>query len=221
MGSTLDPAAMTRPGSARDIAYAVIRDGILAGEFPAGSFIEETDICDRSGVSRTPVREALSRLAAEGFVQQLPRRGAMVRHVTGQELNELYEVRRLIEGHAARHLCASRLPAPAEMKRHNTAMQGLPPGEIARHVDLNRKFHHALVASTGNEVLTRVFADLHTSVTRVSLSALSLDLARQEIILREHQALIEALDAHDAPAALAVLDTHLKPIPQVLARLPQ
>jgi len=208
-----------RPQTAREIAYGVIRDGILQGEFRPGSFIEETEICSRSGLSRTPVREALNRLAAEGYVEQLPRRGAMVRHVTGQELEQVYEVRRLIEGHAARHLCAHRLPVPEAMRFHHAALQGLSPSDIGSHVEHNRWFHHALVESTGNAVLTRIFADMHTSVTRVSLSALSLDVARQTVILSEHQALIDALEVHDAEAALAVLERHLKPIPQVLARM--
>lgn len=208
-----------RPQSAREIAYAVIRDGILKGEFRPGGFIEETEICSRSGLSRTPVREAMNRLAAEGYVEQLPRRGAMVRHVSGQELEQVYEARRLIEGHAARFLCENSLPVPKAMRLHHAALQALSPGDIARHIQHNRCFHHAMVESTGNAVLTRIFENMHTSVTRVSLSALTLDLARQTVILSEHQALIEALEAHDAEAAQAVLGRHLKPIPQVLSRL--
>jgi DNA-binding GntR family transcriptional regulator len=216
-----DIALTPRTRSAREIAYAVIRDGILTGEFRAGSFIEETEISSRSGLSRTPVREALNRLAAEGYVELLPRRGAMVRHVTAQELNQLYEVRRLIEGHAARILCENHLPVPEAMRLQHAAMQAMSSDDIASHVERNRWFHHALVESTGNAVLTRIFAEMHTSVTRVSLSALSLDVARHAVILAEHQALIDALADHDAAAALAVLDRHLHPVPQLLAQMPR
>ncbi len=215
---TIRPA--TEPTSAKDRAYAAVRGGILDGTFTAGSFIQEAQICDLAKVSRTPVREALNRLAQEGLIDLYPRRGAMVRHVTGRELQELYEARRLIEGHAVAGLCRDRRPAPPQMAALQVEMARLTADDVFHHVELNRRFHRLLVESCGNHVLIRMYAGLQVSVTRVSMSALSLDLARQATIHAEHLELLTAIDAHDVERALAVLGRHLHPLPQLVSRLP-
>lgn len=217
---TLDVSS-TSVGSAKDRAYARIRQGILVGEFPAGAFIEESHACTLANVSRTPVREALNLLAAEGFIEQLPRRGAMVRQVTSQELCDLYEVRKLIEGHAATLICSKEQKTPAVMWRLYEEMEALSADDLLSHVELNGRFHHALVANCGNPMLTQIFDGLNAKLTRVAMSALTLDQARRTVIQAEHLALIEALDAGDAAAAQRILGTHLKVLPQQLAGLPR
>ncbi|MGD9866231.1 MAG: GntR family transcriptional regulator [Pseudodonghicola sp.] len=214
-------AATPRTQSAKDRAYQAIRSGILSGRFPAGSFIEEAQICDLAGVSRTPVREAFNRLSAEGVVEQLPRRGAMVRQVTARELTELYEVRKLIEGHALRKLCAERRGTPARMYELLALMDATPVEDIPRHVELNGAFHHALVESSGNAAMTRIYSGLHASVLRVALSAMALDVERSASIQAEHRALVQALDDHDAETGLAILEKHLTAILQLTAQLPR
>ncbi|WP_158243132.1 GntR family transcriptional regulator [Acidimangrovimonas sediminis] len=214
------PVPPPAPESAKERAYRTIRTGIMTGRFPAGSFIEEAQVCALAQVSRTPVREALNRLSAEGVIEQLPRRGAMVRHVTARELAELYEVRKLIEGQALALLCAARQGAPARMHVLAQEMGEVPDTEVLRHVELNRDFHHAMVEAAGNAVMTRIYADLHLSVLRVALSALSLDRERSGTIQAEHRAILDALDAHDAETGRAILEKHLAPIPQLVARLP-
>lgn len=207
--------------SARDRAYERIRLGILSREFLAGTFVEEQQVCKLVGLSRTPVREAFSRLAAEGFIEQLPRRGAMVRHVTGRELVELYETRKLIEGHAVTEICRRGAGAPDAMRRIYQAMEQQTDSDILAHEDLNRRFHHALMQSGGNTVLSRLYTGLHATMARVAVSALAIDWARKSQIQAEHLALIEALDAGDSDAARSVLARHLEPPPEVLANLPR
>ncbi|OCX58174.1 hypothetical protein BFP70_19140 [Thioclava sp. SK-1] len=219
-------ASKTQPEkkSARLRAYDRIRGGILTGEFPAGSFIEEEQMCALAAVSRTPVREALTRLAAEGFVDQMPRRGTMVRHVTATELLELYELRRVIEGHAARRVCTEGLQVPRKMHDMIDRMERLDEtneAERGEHVDLNREFHHALVECAGNHSMTRVFEGLHDSVTRVARTAIALDVARRVTIDQEHRALLTALENRDADAAVALLERHLTPVPELMTRLPR
>ena len=89
-------------GKAAETAYAVIRKRILAGDFSRGERLREEELAQIAGVSRTPIREALRRLDAEGLVEFLPNRGASVTAWTEQELDDLYAARALIEGYAAR-----------------------------------------------------------------------------------------------------------------------
>jgi len=207
--------------SAADHAYQRLRSGILAGEFAPGTFIEEEQACRLAEVSRTPVREALNRLAAEGFLDKLPRRGALVRAVTAQELVDLYEARRLLEGHAVRVICAAGLGAPAGLRELHDAMMQTPLADIATSAGLNNQFHQLLVAHCGNGVLIRMAQSLSVMTTRVALSALSIGPERKAVIQAEHLALIEALEQGDAVAAERILAVHLEPVPQLLARMPR
>ncbi|MCB1384762.1 MAG: GntR family transcriptional regulator [Nitratireductor sp.] len=206
--------------SARERAYDGIHSGILNGDFPPGAFIEEAVACEVTGVSRTPVREALNRLAAEGYLELHPRRGAMVRPLSGAELRDLYEVRDLIESHAVRAICRDGRPVPPEMASLCDAHEALPAEEHLRHVEINRLFHRALVAGAGNTVLLQVFDGLQANLTRVAMLSLRQGVGRNEVIEHEHRALIAALEAHDEAHALSVLDRHLKLMPRLMAALP-
>ncbi|WP_108262825.1 GntR family transcriptional regulator [Mangrovicoccus ximenensis] len=207
--------------SARVRAYDRIRAGILNGDFPAGSFIEEAQACALAEVSRTPVREALNRLAAEGFLDMLPRRGAMVRHVTAQELVDLYGARKLIEGHAAEVICESGLGAPEEMRQLAVQMEATSPEDALTQVELNGRFHAVLMAHCNNQILIRMAESLSASVTRIGFSAFSIDQDRKAVIDREHRALIEALDDGDAARAREILKLHLEAPAHILAKLPR
>ena len=105
--ATADPSAAQGP--ARDRVYVWLRDEIIRGSIEGGRFLDELWVSGTMGVSRTPVREAFHRLAAEKFITLLPRKGAQVRTVTARELEEVYQSRQLIEGHAVTVLCAPRL----------------------------------------------------------------------------------------------------------------
>jgi DNA-binding GntR family transcriptional regulator len=202
----------------RDRVYRLIYDGILQGAYPSGSFIEEERVCALAKVSRTPVREAFHRLEAERFIDLLPRRGAMVRHVTTRELTEVYEARRLIEGHAVAYLCQRRMPAPKRMAELCAEMDAAM-SDLVRSVELNRLFHRELIAAIENRVLLDLFDSLHSRIIRVALSALRADPNRTALICAEHRGLVEALDRNDEVRAIDLLGAHLQPQSQVMAQL--
>src|SRR4051812_2162338 len=95
---------------AAETAYTVVRDGILSGNFARGERLREEELAGLAGVSRTPIREALRRLDAEGLVEFRPNRGARVTAWTTKELEDLYDARALLESRAAR-FAASRITA--------------------------------------------------------------------------------------------------------------
>ena len=90
-----------RNAKLNDEVYYTVRNDIISGKYPGGTFITETDLCQQFGVSRTPVREALIRLSNERVIQLLPNRGALVPHITLNDIIELYQLRIANDGMAA------------------------------------------------------------------------------------------------------------------------
>jgi DNA-binding GntR family transcriptional regulator len=208
-------------GPARDRVYVWLRDEIIRGSIEGGRFLDELWVSGTMGVSRTPVREAFHRLAAERFITLLPRKGAQVRTVTGRELEEVYQTRLLIEGHAVSTLCARGVGAPAHM------VDLIEPMEAAgREQDwfavsgLDREFHLTMVSAAQNSVLTELYDSLRSRQQRVAVRALNVGPQRLDTINAQHRALVAALDAVDADQALEILTAHLRPVPEVLALLP-
>lgn len=206
----------TQPaGSARERAYQAVRTGILTGTFAPGQFIEEALACELAGVSRSPVREALNRLAAEGFLELHPRRGALVRALSATEVRDLFEVRLMVESHAVSRICRDGRAIPEEMAAICTRHEAVSASDLLACTELNRQFHQALVAAAGNIVLLQVFNSLEANLTRIAMLSLQSGLGKTETIEREHRALIDALMRHDETAALGVLERHLRPLPQL------
>ncbi|PZU94016.1 MAG: GntR family transcriptional regulator [Chelatococcus sp.] len=205
---------------ARERVYGYVREQILRGVFAGGSFVEEEEISSAMGVSRTPVREAFHRLEAERFIDLLPRRGALVRQVTAQELADLYETRRMIEGYAIARICRERMPLPESMEAILDQMDEIAGADHFARVELNREFHFTMVRALGNEVLSELYQSLGARQQRVAMRALAADPNRIERIRREHRDFLAALRAHDEERARAVLEEHLHPVVGVVSRLP-
>ncbi|MGW3953219.1 GntR family transcriptional regulator [Streptomyces sp. NPDC004752] len=217
-----------RPATANERAYRWAKEAILDGRFPEGSFLEEKVVSDEAGVSRTPVREAFHRLAAEGFIDLLPRRGAQVRRVTAEELVETYEMRQVLEIHGFRILCEKHIEIPAEIFAYLDQMED--PDRLARcragdreviaeQTKMDFLFHYSFVKATGNSVLTDLFASLQPRQQRIGVRAVSVGPKRLTVIGPEHRALLEALTVHDFDAAQRVLRRHLQPDERVVSHL--
>ncbi|MEN3319091.1 MAG: hypothetical protein V7643_2492 [Mycobacterium sp.] len=212
-----EPAAQQ---SARDRVYEWVRDEIIKGTLPAGRFLDEVWVSELVGTSRTPVREAFHRLNSERFIDLLPRRGAQVRGVTARELEEMYASRRLIEGHAAGALCTAKAGAPANLEVLAEEMEAAGREQdwftVAR---LDRRFHRAIVDAHGNSILTELYDALRSRQQRVAVRALQIRPQRVPEIDRQHRAIIDALAHNDVEKVGALLNEHLKPIPQITAAL--
>ncbi|NGN64336.1 GntR family transcriptional regulator [Streptomyces sp. A7024] len=217
-----------RDVSARGRAYEWVREAIALGRYPEGAFLEEKIVSEEAGVSRTPVREALHRLAAEGFIDLLPRRGAQVRRVTVGEMIETFEMRQVLEIHGFRTLCEKQLEIPREQSALLERMgepdmlkrsQAGDREAIAEHTRLDFLFHSGFVRATGNTVLIDLFRSLQPRHLRIGLTAVSIRPERLPIIMREHTALLDALTRHDFERAAATLRTHLNPDDTVVAHL--
>lgn len=209
------------PSPAWGRVYSYVCERILRGEFPGGSFVEEEQISSAMNVSRTPVREAFHRLQAEKFIDLLPRRGALVRQVTASELMDLYEVRRVVEGYSIARICQDRLPLSASIEAAFAVMGNFDhDGDPYKYVLMDRQFHRSIVASPGNVVMVEAYDALMARQLRVGMAALRLAPSRIPRILAQHRHLLDALTAHDEQEARRVLDEHLKPVMNVVSKLP-
>jgi DNA-binding GntR family transcriptional regulator len=196
----------------RDRVYDFIRHVILTGEYQGGTFIEEEDISARIGVSRTPVREAFHRLNAEQYIDLVPRKGALVRQVSPQELAGMYQARLMIEGSVMELICRDRIPIspaiPAIIERmRDTKSVDTPDGRLA-YIELDWSLHCAIVEMSGNDVLTEMYRSIRSRFDRVVLTiAMTQDHVKK--VNKEHVAICRLLQAHDADQLRMTLKEHL------------
>lgn len=204
---------MTQAG---DRAYGTLRSGILDGRYPPGDRLGEFEIAAEIGLSRTPVREALRRLGAEGLVELLPNRGARVRTWTVEDLEQTYELRAVLEGLGARR-AATRITADqlAELDRLAGEMVGCDPtlghrpaGEFDDLAALNARFHAVIVAASGSDQLAATLAGLVRMplVMRTYRRYTPAALARSHA---HHHELVDALRAGDGVWAESVMRSHV------------
>jgi hydroxymethylglutaryl-CoA lyase len=201
-----------RSGSA-DRVYDTLRQGILDGTYAQGARLGEADLADSLGVSRTPVREALRRLGSEGLLATLPNKGARVRTWTAGELGDIFDLRALLEGHAAAR-AATRV-TDADISAMNdlvtrmeaAAGEGVSP-DIDLITELNGAFHGAIVAASGNSLLPELMNSLiHVPV--VSHTYRLYSPARMRQSMRQHRELLDAVTAGDPAWAEAVMRVHV------------
>ncbi|GIW25006.1 GntR family transcriptional regulator [Meiothermus sp.] len=202
-------AHFQRPHSVREAAYAHLRGAILAGSLLPGARISEPGLAQELGISRTPVREALQRLAQEGLVELLPGKGARVRVLSAEEVLEVYEVRALLEGEAA--FLAANNATEAELNRLETLLQtldALPAEDYAHQMQVDFDFHTGLVEAAHNKTLARIYADLRSSLTLVR--SFQQTLSQHPKTREQHRAILAALEAHNPEQAAQAARAHVR-----------
>jgi DNA-binding GntR family transcriptional regulator len=194
------------------IAYELIREGILSGEYARGERLREEELAVRAGVSRTPVREALRRLDAEGLVGFTPNRGARVTAWSQQELEDLYDVRALLEGHGAR-LAASRITTEEIDSLSSLADQMESIGGKGRTAAdeltrLNGEFHRSIVRATRNSQLESLVRSM-MEVPLIYRTFQRYSPERLQSSSFQHRELIMAMQAANGDWAEAVMRAHI------------
>jgi DNA-binding GntR family transcriptional regulator len=223
-GRNAAPAKADQPwpviGSSRTLAqrvYEVMRDRILANELSPLAYVREEELATAMMVSRTPIREALNRLATEGFLERLPHRGFRVARRSIEELAHVYTVLQSLELLA----CELAFPhiTPADLARLEEANAGfataIAANDVSTAVDLNDRFHHLFAELSGNPVLSRLLDDLRQQVHRLEVLDFSSVLLGSEdedqtpisrdTWVKQHAEFIEALRAGDQRHALDIM----------------
>jgi DNA-binding GntR family transcriptional regulator len=196
-----------------DTLHGTLADAILDGRIGAAGRLYPNELASRFGVSPTPVREALMRLAAEGFIHAVPRRGFHVREPSAEEVRDLWQVRRGLETLAA-ELAVERLRAgDADLAKLRALEARLAAGArlpMREHVELNGRFHETLIELSGNRLLASLFAAIRLRLVGALIKR-GHDGWRQRVAgdTAEHRAIVAALAAHDADAARRAVGGHV------------
>ena len=198
-----------RPVPLRQSVYEALVELVIAGRLTPGEHLVETELARQLGVSRQPVREALHRLEAEGWVDLRPHQGAFVHVPTGPEVDQLLDVRELLEVETAR-LAAQAATAEQLARLRDICHDGadaVAAGDTERFVSLNNTFHAALADIGGNAVL----AELSAIVGRRSRWYYRLVAPmREHESCAEHLAMVEAIEAGDGGQAAKVARAHVE-----------
>jgi len=188
-------------------AYTLILEAIEAGEYRPGDRLVESELAERFGVSRTPVREALQRLETQAMLSR-DGRSLIVASLDHNQLAELYEVRAELEGLAARlaakHASAEEVRVLSDMVEADRALVG-DPAALAR---ANRRFHRQLHLASHNRFLVQQLDLVHRSMALLATTSLAAE-GRGPAALAEHEAIVRAIAAGDGPAAQEALRLHI------------
>jgi DNA-binding GntR family transcriptional regulator len=198
-----------RPVPLRQSVYESLVELVIAGRLSPGQHLVETELAKQLGVSRQPVREALHRLEAEGWVDLRPNQGAFVHVPTGREVSELLDARELLEAETARLAAHAASPDDvAELRRIcQQGEEAVRHHNIGRFVALNNEFHSALARIAGNAVL----AELSEIVGRRARWHYRLVASvRGRDSVAEHAELVDAIEAKDGERAAKVAHKHLE-----------
>ncbi len=196
--------------SLADRVFDILEKNILNGTYERGSVLNESRLCEELGVSRTPVREALSRLYEEDLIEDGPT-GVVVLGMTDEDMIDIYDIKRKIESdavaRAAKIITDEQLAQMREIldQQEFYAMKG----DHDKVRNLDTQFHDAIYEACGSRVLRQILTGIHHKVMRYRKASLSSHSTRITESVAEHNAIYDALAAHDSEAAEAAFQNHV------------
>ena len=190
--------------------YYRLREMIESGSLRPGARLDEQSLADQMSVSRTPLREAIGRLAREGLIENRPYRGNFVRTFTTKQVNDLYEVRRVLEGLAVRLAVPKLSGEYLSLLRSilDDIQEALERGDIAGYGAADQRFHDALAQLAGNETLIESIERLRLQIQLVR-SIANQDPHVVERTARERPRILAALESRDAELAARLMEEHI------------
>jgi DNA-binding GntR family transcriptional regulator len=215
-----DPGAV-RPlddhQSLRERIVVRLRQAIITGDLSPKTHLTEPDLARQLNVSRTPLREAIRQLEAEGFVTTVPRVGCFVTEITPQDAADVYAIRMVIEGLAARQ--AAENPDPAKRKTLEAILADLAgrTADYRQYHEISGKFHDIIVGLSGNRRLQGIYHSLAQHVSRMRTLSLAVR-GRPEISLRGHRRIASAILRGQGAEAERAMRAHIEAAYGVLKR---
>lgn len=194
----------------REVVFQTLREAILMGKLQPGERLMELQLAQRLGVSRTPVREAIRKLEIEGLAVMIPRRGAEVAKITEKQLRDVLEVRRALEELAVQLACRRiTREGIAQLKQaHLQVKDMVMEHNLAQLVQADVHFHEIIYLAADNERLLQLLNNLRQQMYRYRLEYLK-NTDNHELIIKEHQAILDAMDKLDTEAATKAIRQHI------------
>ena len=194
----------------RDIVFQNLRNAIITGELQPGERLMETQLGEKLGVSRTPIREAIRKLELEGLVVMVPRKGAQVAQFTEKDIQDVLEVRAALDALAAKIACKRMddrtfLKLQLAIAEYSYAAKNK---ELQTMIEKDVAFHDIIIEATQNDKLIQIFNNLKEQVNRYRITYLK-NTEDSETVVAEHTAILEALKNKDEEMASNLASKHI------------
>ncbi len=194
----------------RDIVFQTLRNAIITGELQPGERLMETQLGEKLGVSRTPIREAIRKLELEGLVVMIPRKGAQVAQFTEKDIQDVLEVRAALEALSARLACKrmddrSFLKLQLAIAEYSYAAKNK---DLETMIEKDVEFHDIICMATQNDKLIQLFNNLKEQVNRYRITYLK-NVEDSEMVEAEHLAILEALKNKEEEVASKLAAKHI------------
>lgn len=200
-----------RPKSLNNLAYESLKEGILTGKLVSGHIYSELELARQLGISRTPVREALLRLAAENLIIFHPRKGMSINFFSKEDIENLFELREAIEEKAVEKIIGNlrkdQIRELREILKEQEACLGEPFDEKL-FLDADKRFHIFLIEASGNRFMVQTYNNIRDYITIPARKALS-QKGRASEVIQEHRAIFKALFEGNVSKVREVVKKHL------------
>lgn len=208
---------ISRTKSLKEKAYDILKELILTGRLEQGKLHNEKRLAEVLGVSRTPVREALLELSREGMVSFVPSKGVKVLKITPKQVQEVFELRRIIEGYIIKSV--SKQLTPADLKKIEKILgkqdRSASKDEELSFIEMDKEFHLFMASKMGNQQIEAILQNLRDQIHLMGIRAIK-DQSRSQQVLKEHQRIFSALKKKDAKRAHEELMKHLNNTEKIL-----
>jgi DNA-binding GntR family transcriptional regulator len=212
-------APVPSPLSLEKMAYDAIKEAILTFRFKPGESLVENDLARQLNISKTPVRESMSRLEREGFIVKIPYKGYYVTEISRQSMLDIFEIRATLEGLAARRAALNFNNQDVEKARQliEEHRQAALTNNITLASQLNRQFHVLIIERSENERLIQILNNLEDHLRRYRTLS-NFQSGRLEKSVTEHQLILEIFIQRDAQKAEALARQHILSVAEDLAQ---
>lgn len=191
--------------------FAIIEEAVLNGNYAPGESLTESRLAGELGVSRTPIREALTQLEHEGLVQLVPNKGAVVTGISQKDIQDIYTIRMMIEGLAARW--AAENIGDEELRELQEAIDleefYTSKGDIGRLMSLDSNFHQILYRASKSRPLQYMLHTFHHYIQRARSQSIAAP-GRAQLALEEHKAILQAIRERDGDRAERITVEHIR-----------
>ena len=191
----------------RDQVYQLLKDEICDGRYEPGYWLQEKELAQRLKVSRSPVREALRQLSRDGLVRDIPNKGVFVREFTIRDIEDVFDLRIMMESFALLHLLREEKERLLELL--GQIEKGYSAGDRKAYIGADIQFHHHLIQLCGNEFLVKAYSDVYSMIKQFCIYSL-IDLARFNNSMAEHRQIVHSLLTGQGEEAEKINRLHLE-----------
>ena len=194
----------------REVVFNTLRDDILRGELEPGERLMEIHLAEKLGVSRTPVREAIRKLELEGLVKMIPRRGAVVASITISDLEDVLEVRKVLEQLTVKLACEKITDEEIALlkKYHEEFAKAINTNDLTSLAEKDVSFHDVIYNASHNNRLIQILNNLREQMYRYRLEYIK-DRQKRKLLVSEHEKILNAVMNRDSTTAEAAIDAHI------------